>query len=44
MLLSHHKNAGQNHDVSMANGKYENVPQFKYVGNNNISEFGSGRN
>jgi hypothetical protein len=32
MLLSRHQNAGQNHDVKVANGCFENVAQFKYLG------------
>jgi hypothetical protein len=32
MLLSLHQNAGQNHDMKIANKSYENVAQFKYFG------------
>jgi hypothetical protein len=32
MLLSHHQNAGQNHDIKMANRSFENVAQFIYLG------------
>jgi hypothetical protein len=32
MLLSHHQNAEQNHDIKIANGFFENVAQFKYLG------------
>jgi hypothetical protein len=32
MLLSHHKNAGQNHDIKKANRCFENVTQFKHLG------------
>jgi hypothetical protein len=32
MLLSCHKNAGQNRDIKIANGSFENVSQFKYLG------------
>jgi hypothetical protein len=32
MLLPHHQNAGQNHDVKIANGSFENEAQFKYLG------------
>jgi hypothetical protein len=32
MLLSHHQNAGQNHDVKIANSCFENVAQFRYLG------------
>jgi hypothetical protein len=30
MLMSRHQNAGQNHDVRIANRSFENVAQFKY--------------
>jgi hypothetical protein len=32
MLLSRHQNAGQNHDISLANRSFDNVAQFKYLG------------
>jgi hypothetical protein len=32
MLLSHHQNAGKNHDIKIANKSFENVAQFKYLG------------
>jgi L-lysine 2,3-aminomutase len=32
MLLSHHQNAGQNHDREIANRCSENVAQFEYLG------------
>jgi hypothetical protein len=32
MLLSHHQNAGKNYDIKIANGFFENVAQFKYLG------------
>jgi hypothetical protein len=32
MLLSRHQNAGQNHDIKIANRSFENVVQFRYVG------------
>jgi hypothetical protein len=32
MLLSHHQNGGQNHDIKTANRSFENVAQFKYMG------------
>jgi hypothetical protein len=32
MLLSRHQNAGQNHDMKIANRSFENVAQFKYLG------------
>jgi hypothetical protein len=31
-LLSHHQNAGQNHDIKTANRSIQNVAQFKYLG------------
>jgi hypothetical protein len=31
-MLSHHQNAGQNHDIKIANRSFENVAQFKYCG------------
>jgi hypothetical protein len=32
MLLSRHQNAGQNHDIKIANGSFENMAQLKYLG------------
>jgi hypothetical protein len=32
MLLSRHQNAGQNHDIKIANRSFENVAHFKYLG------------
>jgi hypothetical protein len=32
MLLSSHRNAGQNHDIKTANRSFENVAQFRYLG------------
>jgi hypothetical protein len=32
MLLSHHHNAEQNHDIKRANGYFENVAVFRYLG------------
>jgi hypothetical protein len=32
MLLSHHQNAGQNHDTKLANRSFENVARFNYSG------------
>jgi hypothetical protein len=32
MLLSHHHNARQNHDLKMANRYSESVAQFRYLG------------
>jgi hypothetical protein len=32
MLLSRHRNAGQNHDVKMGNRCFENVAQFRCLG------------
>jgi hypothetical protein len=31
MLLSHHQNAGQNHDINIVNRSFEKVAQFKYL-------------
>jgi hypothetical protein len=30
--MSRHQNAGQNHDINIANRTLENVAQFKYLG------------
>jgi hypothetical protein len=30
-LLSHHQNAGQNHDIKITNRCFENVVQFRYL-------------
>jgi hypothetical protein len=32
MLLCHHQNTGQNHDMNIARRSFENVAQFKYLG------------
>jgi hypothetical protein len=32
MLLSRHQNAGQNHDINIANRCFENVAQFRCLG------------
>jgi hypothetical protein len=32
MLLSRHQNAGQYHDIKIANRCFENVAQFRYLG------------
>jgi hypothetical protein len=31
MLLSHHQNAGPNHDIKIANRCFENLAQFRYL-------------
>jgi hypothetical protein len=31
MLMSHKQNAGQNHNIKMANRHFENVAGFKYL-------------
>jgi peptide methionine sulfoxide reductase MsrB len=37
MLLSHHQNAGQYHDIKIANRCFENVAQFRYLGSTIIN-------
>jgi hypothetical protein len=32
MLLSRHRNVGQNRDIKIENKSFENVSQFKYLG------------
>jgi hypothetical protein len=32
MLLFHHQNAGQTHNIKIANRSFENVAQFRYLG------------
>jgi hypothetical protein len=32
MFLSHHQNAGQSHDIKIANTCFENVAKFRYLG------------
>jgi hypothetical protein len=32
MLLYPHQNAGENHDLKIANRTFENVAQFRYLG------------
>jgi hypothetical protein len=32
MLLSHHQNVGQNYDIKLANRRFENVAEFRYLG------------
>jgi hypothetical protein len=32
MLLSRHKNAGQNHDIKIANRCFENMAPIRYLG------------
>jgi hypothetical protein len=45
VLLSRHQNVGQNQDIKISNRSFENVPQFKYLGDDsNKSKFDSGGN
>jgi hypothetical protein len=45
MLMSRHQNAGQNHDIQIANRSFEIVAQFKYLGTTVTNEnFDSGGN
>jgi hypothetical protein len=32
MMICHHKNAGHNHHVKIANRWFENLAQFRYLG------------
>jgi hypothetical protein len=44
MLLSRHQNAGQNHDIKIANISLENVAQLKYLRTTATSKFDSAGN
>jgi hypothetical protein len=41
MFLSRQQNVGQNRDTKIANRPFENVSQFKYLGNSSKSKFDS---
>jgi hypothetical protein len=32
VLMSHHQNAGKNHNIKIANRSFENVAVFRYLG------------
>jgi hypothetical protein len=32
VFLSHHQNAGENHDIKVNNRCFENMAQFRYLG------------
>jgi di/tripeptidase len=32
ILISHNQNAGQNHNIKITNGAFENMAKFKYFG------------
>jgi hypothetical protein len=38
MLLSHHQNSEQNHDIKIVNKSFVNVAQFKYLGTTVINQ------
>jgi hypothetical protein len=38
MLLSYHQNAGQNHDIKIADRSFENVAQFRHLGTTVINQ------
>jgi hypothetical protein len=38
MLLSHHQNVGQNHDIKIINRPFENVAQLKYLATNETNK------
>jgi hypothetical protein len=44
MLMSRHQNAGQNHNIKMANRCSENVAKFRLGNNSNKSKFDFGGN
>jgi hypothetical protein len=38
MFLSRHQKAGQNRNIKIANGSFENAAQFKYLGTTVINQ------
>jgi hypothetical protein len=38
MIMSHHQNSGENQNVRIANKSFENVAEFKHLGDTNKSE------